>query len=201
MSGPSFQLVLDWHSWSDAVDHLERLLPQPDVDFLSEAYRFAVACHGEQRRPNGDPYVRHLLDVVEILGRAGVRDRSILAAGLLHDVAEDTSCTLMDIRGRFGDAVEAIVSWVTLPLPEGEEGKAGARARYSARLEHAPPEAILVKLADRLSNVRDIGNYSTLQKRQAYYRETVARVLPLSGRYPWFAKEFAAWRDAFEDLA
>lgn len=201
MGASSSQLVLDWRSWADAVGHLKHLLPQHDVEFLSDAYRLAATCHGDQRRPNGDPYVRHLLDVVEILVHAGIRDRSILAAGLLHDVAEDTSCTAAQIREGFGAPVEAIVSWLTIPTPEGNEGKAGARARYFARLEQAPPEAITVKLADRLSNVREIGSYSTLPKRQAYYRETVSKVIPLSQSHPWFAREFATWRDAFAYLA
>ncbi len=161
---------------------------------LDEAVAFAVERHGDQRRPAGEAYVEHLLEALRVLVDAvGVRDPDTLRAAVLHDVVEDTPTTLDEVRERFGARVAELVGWVT--KSDGVE-----RAAYLARLRQAPPEAIDVKLADRLSNVQRLRTHPRPEKRTSYFHETVTSIIPLAADRPWFAQWFRQWQHDNADL-
>lgn len=173
-------------------------LPEADLAALDEATAFADHRHGGQTRPAGEPYLEHLLEATRVLVEAvGVTDVDVLRAAVLHDVVEDTDCTLQEVRERFGDRVATLVDWVTKPPRAGGRSREEARAAYLDRLRAAPDEAVLVKLADRLSNVQRLDTHPRPEKSRAYYDETVHSVLPLAGRHPWFRDWFDAWRREF----
>ncbi|WP_432835365.1 HD domain-containing protein [Dactylosporangium sp. CA-092794] len=160
---------------------------------LDAAVAFAAERHGDQRRPAGEPYLEHLLEALQVLvDAAGVTDPDTLRAAVLHDVVEDTPTTLDEVRARFGDRVAELVGWVT---------KTGDRAEYLARLRDAPPAAIDVKLADRLSNVQRLRTHPRPAKRSSYYRETVATIVPLAAGRPFFAEWYTQWQAEHADLA
>jgi guanosine-3',5'-bis(diphosphate) 3'-pyrophosphohydrolase len=190
-----------WHTWADAAPALRRLLPAETVAELSRAVDFATAHHGDQRRKNGAPYLEHLLEAVQILVEgAGVTVRDVLVAAVLHDVVEDTPCTLPELSASFGPRVAELVGWVTIPGPGPGEDPATVKMNYLRRLSAAPPDAVLVKLADRASNVQTLRNLSPDWER-AYYAQTVAHIVPLAAGQPWFAAWYAGWQAEFADLA
>ena len=124
-------------------------------DKIEEAKRFAEEAHrGQTRKGAGaEPYVIHLAEVAELVTRFGGSETAILAAWL-HDTVEDCTVTQADIAALFGEAVARVVMELTddksLPKPE----------RKRLQIVHAPqksPEAALVKLCDKMSNVRAVG--------------------------------------------
>ncbi|HLH84101.1 MAG TPA: HD domain-containing protein [Trebonia sp.] len=194
------ELFTNWHTWPRAEPELRRLLPAATCDAVAKAVEFAIRHHGDQRRPTGAPYLEHLLEALEILVRgAGVTDQAVLCAAVLHDVVEDTACTVDDVRREFGDRVAGLVGWVTIPDAAGGDRKAVKEA-YLKGLRDAPDDAILVKLADRASNVQTLRNLS-LPRQREYYAQTVAYIMPLAESRDWFATWYATWRERHRDLA
>ena len=195
------ELFTNWHTWQQAEPELRGLLPAPAADAVARAVEFAVRYHGDQTRPTGAPYAEHLLEALEVLVRgAGVTDPEILQAAVLHDVVEDTPCTVDDVRRAFGDRVAELVGWVTKPESgEGADRKAVKEA-YLSRLQDAPDDAVLVKLADRVSNVQTLRNLR-LPKQRQYYAETVRYIIPLAAQRQWWAQWYASWQQAHRDLA
>lgn len=180
---------------------MRRLLPGATCDAVRDAVDFAVRFHGDQQRPTGAPYVEHLLEALEILVRgAGVSDPDVLCAAVLHDVVEDTPCTIGGVRAAFGDRVADMVGWVTKPeVGEGED-KNAVKEEYLRRLAAAPEDAILVKLADRASNVQTLRNLRP-QKQRDYYSQTVTYIMPLAASRGWWALWYMSWQEAHLDLA
>jgi guanosine-3',5'-bis(diphosphate) 3'-pyrophosphohydrolase len=190
-----------WHTWADAARALRRLLPAETVAEVARAVDFATAHHGDQRRKTGAPYLEHLLEAVQILVEgAGVSSRDVLVGAVLHDVVEDTPCTLPELSAAFGPRVAELVGWVTVPDPGPGEDPATVKRNYLRRLSAAPPDAVLVKLADRASNVQALRNLPPDWER-AYYAQTVAHIVPLAAGQPWFAAWYASWQSEFADLA
>jgi GTP pyrophosphokinase len=190
-----------WHNWADAVPGLERRLPAEVVAKLAQAVQFATAHHGDQRRKTGVPYLEHLLEAVQILVEgAGVSSPEVLVAAVLHDVVEDTPCTLADVRAAFGPRAAELVGWVTIPAPGHGEDSSAAREAYLRGLRDAPRDAVLVKLADRMSNVQTLRNLPP-DRQRAYYAQTVTYIIPLAAGEPWFAAWYADWQAEFADLA
>jgi guanosine-3',5'-bis(diphosphate) 3'-pyrophosphohydrolase len=189
-----------WPSWAQAEPELRRLLPAPACDAVAEAVAFATRWHGDQKRPTGAPYVEHLLEALEVLVRgAGVSDQDVLRAAVLHDVVEDTPCTLDQVRAAFGGRVAELVGWVTIPdTPEGGDRKA-VKEGYLKGLAAAPDDAILVKLADRASNVQTLRRLS-LAKQREYYAQTVRYVVPLAASRGWWGTWYASWQGVHLDL-
>lgn len=162
-------------------------------DGVTEAVSFAAGWHGDQRRPAGEPYVEHLQEATAFLAYgAGVTDQDLLRAAVLHDVVEDTPCTLAEVKATFGDRVSTLVDWVT---------KSDDRAAYLARLRTAPVDALLVKLADRASNVQRLDTHPRQEKQRSYYAETVASIVPLADVHPWFKEWYATWQQEYAHLA
>ncbi len=195
------ELFTDWHTWERTEPELRRLLPPATCDAVAGAVRFATRFHGAQLRPTGAPYVEHLLEALEVLVRgAQVTDPDVLCATVLHDVVEDTPCTVADVRQAFGERVAAMVGWVTKPEPADGTGKRAAKEDYLRGLARAPEDAILVKLADRASNVQTLRNLSPSRQRE-YYAQTVAYIMPLAASRDWWAGWYASWQESHRDLA
>ena len=191
----------DWHTWPDAAPGLTAALPGDVVARVARAVQFATGHHGDQTRKTGVPYLEHLLEAVQILVQgAGVRDPDVLVAAVLHDVVEDTPCTLDEIAAAFGPRAAELVSWVTKPERGPGEDASAVREAYLRRLRLAPDDAVLVKLADRMSNVQTLRNLTPDQQR-AYYAQTVEHIIPLTAAQPWFAAWYAEWEADFADLA
>ena len=131
---------------------------------------------------------------------AGVTTPEILCAAVLHDVVEDTGCTLEEIGAAFGPRVAELVGWVTIPEPGPGQDRASVKEEYLRGLRRAPHDAILVKLADRASNAQTLGNLPEARQR-AYYAQTVEYIVPLAAGEPWFAGWYASWAEAFAGLA
>ncbi|HET6961876.1 MAG TPA: HD domain-containing protein [Terriglobia bacterium] len=123
---------------------------------LLTALHFAADKHRDQRRKNREasPYINHPIEVVEILGRVGgVTDLPTLQAAILHDTIEDTQTTGEDLEGRFGTEVRQLVEEVS------DDQRLPKAQRKRLQIEHAPhlsPKAKLIKIADKISNVRDV---------------------------------------------
>jgi GTP pyrophosphokinase len=168
---------------------------------MAKAVEFAIRYHGGQRRPTGAPYLEHLLETLEVLVRgAGVTDPDVLCAAVLHDVVEDTPCTVEDVRLAFGDRVADMVRWVTKPEPADGADRKAAKESYLKSLRDAPDDAVIVKLADRASNVQTLRNLGQDRQRE-YYAQTVRYIIPLAESRDWWGPWYAAWREEHQDLA
>jgi (p)ppGpp synthase/HD superfamily hydrolase len=194
------ELFTDWHTWQRAEPELRRSLPAATCEKVADAMTFALRFHGDQKRPTGAPYVEHLLEAIEVLVRgAGVTDPDVLCAAVLHDVVEDTPCTIAGVRAAFGDRVADLVGWVTKPEAAGGADKRAVKEAYLKRLADAPDDAILVKLADRASNVQTLRKLP-LPKQRDYYAQTVSYIVPLAASRGWWALWYASWEEVHRDL-
>lgn len=205
MCGPAHtdgvELFTNWHSWPRTEPELRRLLPAATCDAVAKAVEFAIRYHGGQRRPTGAPYLEHLLEALEVLVRgACVTDPDVLCAAVLHDVVEDTRCTEDDVRVAFGGRVAELVGWVTIPEPADGADRKAAKEAYLKGLRGAPDDAILVKLADRASNVQTLRNLGQPKQRE-YYAQTVRYIIPLAEARDWWRGWYTAWREEHRDLA
>jgi len=186
-----------WHTWADAEPGLSRRLPAEVVARLARAVVFARLHHGDQRRKTGVPYLEHLLEALQVLVEgAGIASPDVLVGAVLHDVVEDTPVTLDEVSAEFGPRVAELVGWVTIPAP----GPGETKSAYLRRLRDAPPDAVLVKLADRASNVQTLRNLP-LDQQRSYYAQTVSYIVPLAAGQPWFAAWYADWQAELADLA
>nr|WTB12089.1 HD domain-containing protein [Streptomyces antimycoticus] len=195
-------IVFDgWHDWEAARAQLAVLAPSISLARLDAAVDMARSFHGDQKRPAGEPYMEHLLEALEILvSGAGVHDEDVLVAAVLHDIVEDTACTSNEVEARFGERVAGLVAWVTKPATGPDEHAAEVRDRYLLGLHSAPRDAVILKLADRLSNVQRLDTHPRPAKRRSYYRETCEHFLPLSEGVPWFEEAFGTWRESYRHL-
>jgi guanosine-3',5'-bis(diphosphate) 3'-pyrophosphohydrolase len=191
----------DWHTPAAAVAGMRERLPAQTIDQVAAAIDFAVASHGDQRRPTGVPYAEHLLEALEalVLG-AGVTDPDVLSAAVLHDVVEDTAVSTDELAARFGPRVAELVGWVTIPEAAPGENHAEVKAASLGRLAGAPHDAIMVKLADRLSNVQTLRNLGERRQR-TYYAQTVRYIVPLAAADPWFDAWYRDWQAEHADMA
>src|ERR1700722_7137952 len=160
--------------YQDLQTLIHGLRPHEDLAPLERAYRFAAERHREQKRVSGEPYMIHPLLVTRQLAEMNM-DMVCLQTGLLHDVVEDTSAKLEDIRKNFGDEVARCVDGVTklskLDLASREERQAeSVRKMLLAMVNDI--RVILVKLADRLHNMRTLGSLPA-EKRLRIAQETM----------------------------
>jgi guanosine-3',5'-bis(diphosphate) 3'-pyrophosphohydrolase len=159
-----------------------------DLDLILEAAAFAADRHRMQRRKDAEasPYINHPLALAHILSREGrVDDPVVLCAALLHDTVEDTGTTLEELERRFGAKVAAIVAEVTNDetLPKAEQKRLQVVNAASKSVG-----AKLVKLADKISNLRDIAATPpagwSAERRAEYYRWSSEVVAGLRGVNP-----------------
>jgi (p)ppGpp synthase/HD superfamily hydrolase len=188
-----------WTSWPRAREALAGQLSAEVLDRLGEVYAFAAERHAGQTRPAGEPYVDHLLQVVDVLVNGPhVTEPDLLSAALLHDVVEDTATTSAEVEQRFGPDVRELVDWVTQP-PAGAD-RAASRKAYFDHLAEASPRVLTLKLSDRVSNVQKLDTHPRPAKQANYYAETVTYIVPLAARLPWFADWFERWRQHYAHL-
>jgi RelA/SpoT family (p)ppGpp synthetase len=168
----------------ELVERVKAYQPDADEEALNKAYVFAVMRHGQQLRHSGDPYYAHPVAVAGLLTELKL-DTDTIIAGLLHDTVEDTEATVDEIRGLFGKPVAELVDGVTkLPKLSGE-GPAQQQAENFQKFILATTKDIrvlLVKLADRLHNMRTIEFKPKLESRQRIARETLDIYAPLARR-------------------
>ncbi|MFC0410426.1 RelA/SpoT family protein [Roseomonas elaeocarpi] len=158
--------------------------PRTDVAAIERAYEVARQAHEGQRRENGDPYIGHPLAVAQIL--AGYRlDTATIVTALLHDTVEDTGLTLGKLEKQFGAEVARLVDGVTKLTRLELQSERTKQAENFRKLVLAMSEDIrvlLVKLADRLHNVRTLHLVVKPEKRQRVARETMEIYAPLAER-------------------
>jgi RelA/SpoT family (p)ppGpp synthetase len=158
-------------------------LKPKDVARLAEAYRFSEAAHAGQTRQSGDPYISHPLAVAEILADWHLDGQTLMAA-LLHDVTEDTSVTKDEISDTFGKPVAELVDGVSkLDKIEFQSAEVAQAENFRKMLLAMARDVriILIKLADRLHNMRTLGAVPPAKRRRVA-RETMEIYAPIANR-------------------
>ena len=169
-----------------------------NYDRLSKAYNFALKAHSNQKRASGDPYSVHPIEVANILTDLKL-DSATIATGLLHDTIEDTFATYETIKVEFGEEVAELVDGVTKISVFENTAATNSKAENFRKLILATSKDIrvlLVKLADRLHNMRTIKSIKLENKRKRISQETMEIYAPLADRMGMHRI-----RDELEDLS
>ena len=165
---------------------------------LNKAYNFAVKAHENQKRDSGDPYSIHPIAVANILTELKL-DSATIATGLLHDTIEDTHATYETIKNEFGQEVADLVDGVTKISVFENQATSTSKAENFRKLILATSKDIrvlLVKIADRLHNMRTIDAISKIEKKERIAKETMEIYAPLADRMGMHRI-----RDELEDLS
>ena len=167
----------------DLIERVRRYNPNSNEALLNRAYVYAMKAHGEQRRASGDPYFSHPIEVAAILTDLKLDD-STIAAALLHDTIEDTAATRTEIDSLFGPDIGALVEGLTklkrLDLVT-KEAKQAENLRKLLLAIADDVRVLLIKLADRLHNMRTL-DYMPVASRRRAAEETLEIYAPLAGR-------------------
>src|ERR671926_1214670 len=157
--------------------------PEVDRELITRAFRYAAAAHEGQQRRSGQPFIEHPWGVAKICAQLRL-DEQTIAAALLHDVVEDTGTELDEVRSEFGDEIARLVDGVTKLTRVQFQSREQAEAENYRKMIVAMAEderVILIKLADRLHNLRQI-EYLGKQKQLQKARETLEVYAPLAHR-------------------
>ncbi|MCC7486711.1 MAG: bifunctional (p)ppGpp synthetase/guanosine-3',5'-bis(diphosphate) 3'-pyrophosphohydrolase [Burkholderiales bacterium] len=165
-----------------------------DTWLILKALEFAASKHRDQRRKDAgaSPYINHPIALANVLAReGGVTDPTVIAAALLHDTIEDTRTTWQELRGEFGDEVADIV----LELTDVKWLRKESRKRLQeSKARHSSERARLVKLADKICNLRDMVGHPPagwpLERRQQYFEWAKKVVDGLRGTHPELERRF-----------
>jgi RelA/SpoT family (p)ppGpp synthetase len=171
------------------LEEIHEDLSQSDIDLIKRAYDLAAVAHADQERASGEPYIVHSLAVAQRLAELHL-DPDTIAAGLLHDVAEDTIVTIEDLRQDFGQEVAKLVDGVTkleqidqlsqMSQRTLEYGEAESlRKMFLAMVDDV--RVVLIKLADRLHNMHTLAALPP-SRRKKFARETLDIFAPLANR-------------------
>jgi guanosine-3',5'-bis(diphosphate) 3'-pyrophosphohydrolase len=186
----------------ELIDRVLSYDPDADEALLNRAYVFSLAAHGSQKRASGDPYFSHPIEVAGILTDLHLDDETI-ATAILHDTVEDTVATQEQIEKTFGPSVARLVDGVT-KLSKIEAQSDNERAAENLRkfllAMSDDIRVLLVKLADRLHNMRTLHHIAKPEKRRRIARETMDIYAPLAERIGMyeFMKEMQS--HAFREL-
>jgi len=183
--------------YEDLEERVQRYHPTADLELLRKAYIFSAREHKGQVRQSGEPYLSHPLEVANILAEMKL-DVACVSVGLLHDVVEDTLTTVDVIEEYFGEDVAHIVDGVTKISQIQFSSKRQKQAENFRKLMLAMVDdirVILVKLADRLHNMRTL-QYLSEEKRKLIAQETLDIYAPIAHRLG-----IAKIRGELEDLA
>jgi len=183
---------------TDLVERVKAYFPGADEALLNKAYVYAMKAHGKQFRASGDPYFAHPLEVAAILTELKL-DEATIATALLHDTIEDTLSTYDDIKEHFGKEIADLVDGVTkLTGLEvfSERTKQAENFRKLMLAITGDIRVLLVKLADRLHNMRTLQYIKAPEKRRRIAQETFDVYAPLAGRIG-----MQHMREELEDLA
>ena len=168
----------------ELVERVRSYDPNVDEEALDRAYVFAVKMHGSQKRASGDPYFSHPVEVAGILTEYKLDSASIITA-LLHDTIEDTAASYNDIKEMFGEEVAKLVEGVTklskLQL-QSDQTKQAENFRKLLLAMSDDIRVLLVKLADRVHNMRTLQFHKNPEKRKRIARETMEIYAPLAER-------------------
>jgi GTP pyrophosphokinase len=165
------------------LKRISQYTPQADLNLVKKAYRYSIKAHQSQNRYSGQPYIFHLLEVAKILADLEL-DMITITAGILHDVIEDTDTQLSTIKEEFGEEIAMLVNGVTklsrISFKTQEEQQAeNFRKMFLAMAEDV--RVILIKLADRLNNMRTL-QYIQPFRRLKIARETLDIYVPIANR-------------------
>ncbi len=170
--------------FENLVNKIKSYHPSSDITMVEKAYRLADGAHKEQKRKSGEPYIVHPLCVANILAELEL-DKESIVAGLLHDVVEDTHYTLEDIEEMFSEEVALLVDGVTkltkinYAMDKVELQAENLRKMFLAMAKDI--RVILIKLADRLHNMRTL-QYQQEEKQKEIARETMDIYAPIAQR-------------------
>lgn len=165
------------------IDTIHSYLPQADCEDVTKAYHAAEEAHKEQHRVSGEPYILHPLAVAQILADMKI-DTTTITAALLHDVVEDTACTLEDLRREFGREVAFLVDGVTKLSRLNYRTKEDQQLNSMRKMFLAMAKdvrVVVIKLADRLHNMRTL-RYMRSDKQKRIAQETLEIFAPLAHR-------------------
>ncbi len=167
----------------ELVERVQKYKPDANEALLNKAYVYAMQKHGQQKRASGDPYISHPLEVAAILTDMRL-DESTIAVALLHDTIEDTTATRAEIDEMFGEDIGRLVEGLTKIKKLDLVTKKAKQAENLRKLLLAISDdvrVLLVKLADRLHNMRTLDHMSP-EKRARISEETMEIYAPLAGR-------------------
>jgi guanosine-3',5'-bis(diphosphate) 3'-pyrophosphohydrolase len=175
--------VLSVTKFRDLMKRMQANRPTDDLELVKKAYDYSLHVHTGQTRASGEPYLVHPLEVALVLAEMKM-DPVAVAAGLLHDSVEDTSVTIVDIRKEFGEQVAHIVEGVTkisqIDFATKEEQQAeNLRKMMLAMVDDI--RVILIKLADRLHNMRTLEHLEP-ERQQKIAKETLEIYGPIAHR-------------------
>ena len=157
--------------------------PDADLNLVKRAYVFAARMHRGQLRKSGDPYIMHPLEVANIVAKHNL-DAPSVCAGLLHDTVEDTEATIETVRYQFGAEIASLVESLTKLNKINFQNRQEAQAANFRKMLIAMSKdlrVILIKLSDRLHNMRTLGNMPA-EKKSRISRETMEIYSPLASR-------------------
>ncbi|WP_420606114.1 RelA/SpoT family protein [Novosphingopyxis sp.] len=186
----------------ELVERVRAYHPSVDEDRLNRAYVFSVAKHGSQKRASGDPYFSHPIEVAGLMTDLKLDEDTIITA-LLHDTVEDTLTTVEEIGSKFGGDVARLVDGVTkLSKIEAqtEDERAAENLRKFLLAISDDLRVLLVKLADRLHNMRTLHYVPSEDKRRRIARETMDIYAPLAERVGMYEYMREMQLLAFEQL-
>ena len=168
----------------ELVERVKAYDPDADEALINRAYVFSMQKHGSQKRASGDPYYSHPIEVAGILTELRLDDQTI-ATAILHDTIEDTLTTHEEIAAKFGENVARLVDGVTKlskieALTENQRAAENLRKFLLATSDDI--RVLLVKLADRLHNMRTLHYIKDETKRRRIARETMDIYAPLAER-------------------
>jgi guanosine-3',5'-bis(diphosphate) 3'-pyrophosphohydrolase len=169
--------------FNDVLERLTSYNPHADIELLKKAYVFSAKVHSGHLRLSGEPYLIHPLEVAGILTQLKL-DVASVATGFLHDAVEDTLTTLKEVRENFGEEITQLVDGLTkisqISLRSTEEGQAeNYRKMILAMVKDI--RVILIKLADRLHNMRTL-EFQSPEKQMEIAHETLDIYAPLAHR-------------------
>ena len=171
----------------DIVEEVHKNHPESDTDLIEKAYIFSAKAHEGQLRLSGEPYLSHPLEVAYLLAKMGMGPVTV-SSGLLHDTVEDSAASLDDLEEYFGEEVADVVNGVTkigqLVFGDKQTQQAEYIRKMILSMSH-DIRVLLVKLADRLHNMRTLG-FMEPAKQKRIARETLEIYAPLAGRLGMF---------------
>ncbi len=168
----------------ELVERVREYTPDVDEDRLNRAYVFTVQKHGSQKRASGDPYFSHPIEVAGLMTDLKLDEETIITA-LLHDTVEDTLVTIDEVEEKFGTNVSRLVDGVTKLSKidaQTEDERAAENLRKFLLAISDDIRVLLVKLADRLHNMRTLHFISKPEKRRRIAKETMDIYAPLAER-------------------